>query len=164
MYFGKKKGIACILLAGCLLFTTEFHVMAANPQSEAQTVGTVSYEIEVPAFAEIWNEIPELADKAMETKEWRGKALANTNDKADVYAAADGAVIGKMYTNTIVTVEEKGDVWSKISSGSVVGYVKNESLLFGTAAVEKAKTACANGTRDAKTLAEIATEQKQTQV
>lgn len=164
MYFGKKKGIVCILLAGCLLFTTEFQVLAANPQSEAQTIETVNYEINVSTLAEVWDSIPTLASKAMDTQKWQGKALANTDGDADVYAQADGAVIGKMYSNTIVTIEEEGEVWSKISSGSVVGYVKNESLLFGSAAVERAKTACAQGTRDAKTLAEIQEEQKQSQV
>lgn len=164
MYFGKKKGIACILLAGCLLFTTEFQVLAANPQSEAQTIGTVNYEINVSLLADVWEELPSLASKAMDTQEWYGKALANTDDKLDVYAEPEGAVIGKMYSNTIVTVVEEGEAWSKISSGSVVGYAKNESLLFGSAAVEKAKTACAQGTREAKTLEDIAAEQKQAQV
>lgn len=164
MYFGKKKGIACVLLAGCLLFTSEFQVLAANPQSEAQTVTEINYEVSVSPLAEVWAEIPELASKAMDTQAWRGKALANTDDKLDVYAEADGAAIGKMYSNTVVTIVEEGEVWSKISSGSVVGYVKNESLLFGSAAVEKAKTACANGTRDAKTLEEIKKEQQQSQV
>ena len=122
MYFGKKKGIACVLLAGCLLFTSEFQVLAANPQSEAQTVTAINYEVSVSPLAEVWAEIPELASKAMETQAWRGKALANTDDKLDVYAEAEGAAIGKMYSNTIVTLVEEGEVWSKISSNWLYGY------------------------------------------
>ena len=164
MYLGRKKGIVCILLAGCLLFTTEFQVLAANPQSEAQTIETVNYEISVSPFADVWNAIPNMASKAMDTQEWSGKALANTDNSADIYAAVDGAVIAKMYNNTVVTIVEEGDTWSKISSGAIVGYVKNETLLFGSAAVERAKTVCAQGTRDAKTLEQIKEEQKASQV
>lgn len=164
MYFGKKKGIVCILLAGCLLFTTEFQVMAANPQSEAQTIETVNYEINVSPFADVWNAIPDMAGKAMDTQAWSGKALANTDSTADIYGAVDGAVIAKMYNNTVVTIVEEGDTWSKVSSGAIVGYVKNASLLFGSAAVERAKTVCAQGTRDAKTLEQIKEEQKASQV
>lgn len=160
MYFGKKRGIVSLVLAGCLLFTTEFEVFAADPQSEAQAMETISYDIEVEALATVWEQIPTMASTAVNTQEWYGKALANTDTELDVYAEANGAVIGKMYKNTVVAVVEEGAEWSKISSGSVVGYVKNESLLFGSAAVERANVACAQGTKDAKTLQEIEAEQK----
>ena len=43
------------------------------------------------------------------TQVWHGKALANVESEADVLAEAvdGGEVVGKMYTNTILTVEEK---------------------------------------------------------
>ncbi len=160
MYFGKKRGIVSLLLAGCLLFTAEFQVFAADPQSEAQAMETISYEIEVAPLATVWEQIPAMANVAVDTQEWYGKALANTDSELDVYAEANGTVIGKMYKNTVVTVVEEGTEWSKISSGSVVGYVRNESLLFGSAAAHRAKTVCANGTKDAKTTEEIKAEQQ----
>lgn len=82
----------------------------------------------------------ETAAVAEATQVWHGKALANVESEADVLAEAvdGGEVVGKMYTNTILTVEERGDVWSKVSSGSVVGYVKNEMLAFGSDAVARA--------------------------
>ncbi|MCB7558092.1 cell wall hydrolase [Tyzzerella nexilis] len=64
-----------------------------------------------------------------------------------------------MYTNTILTVEERGDVWSKVSSGSVVGYVKNEMLAFGSDAVARAAAIDMTNPQDAKTLEEIAAEE-----
>ena len=160
MYFGKKRGIVSLVLAGCLLFTTEFQVFAADPKSEAQAVETISYEVMMSPLAKTWEQIPQMASIAVDTQEWYGKALANTDSVLDVYAEAEGAVIGKMYSNTVVTIVEEGTEWSKISSGSVVGYVKNESLLFGSDAVERAKVTCAQGTKDARTLEEIAAEQK----
>lgn len=160
MYFGKKRGIVSLLLAGCIMFTAEFQVLAANPQSEAQAMETISYEIEVAPLATVWEQIPAMANAAVDTQEWYGKALANTDSELDVYAEANGTVIGKMYKNTVVTVVEEGTEWSKISSGAVVGYVRNESLLFGSAAVQRAKTVCASGTKDAKTTEEIKAEQQ----
>lgn len=158
MFFGKKKGIVCLLIAGCLAFTTEFEVFAADPQSEAQAMETVSYEIEMAPLADIWEEIPAMASLAVDTQDWYGKALANTDSEVNVYAKAGGTAIGKMYSNTVVKVEKEGAKWCKVSSGSVKGYVKTKHLLFGSDAVERAKTACAKGTKDAQTNKEIKAE------
>lgn len=162
MYFGKKRGIVSILLAGCLLFTTQLEVFAADPQSEAQAMETINFEIEVAPLATVWEAIPQMASTAVDTQEWYGKALANTDGEMDVYAETNGTVNGKMYKNTVVTVLEEGAEWCKISSGAVEGYVRTETLLFGSAAVERAKITCAQGTKDAKTVEEIAAEQKKT--
>lgn len=159
MFFGNKRRIVGLLLAGCLLFTAEFEVFAANPQSEAQPIVTVNYENMESPLADIWGQIPTLVSIATDTQEWYGKALANTDSTLDIYAEANGAVIGKMYKNTIVSIVEEGEDWSKVSSGSVVGYVKNDTLLFGSAAVERAAITCAQGTKDAQTLEAIKAEQ-----
>lgn len=155
MFFGKKRRIVSIALTGCLLFTAEFEVLAANPPSEAQAIETMNHEVKMSPLAETWNEIPAMASIAVDTQEWYGKALANTDKELDVYSDQGNTVIGKMYKNTVVTVEEEGDVWVKISSGSVVGFVKKEALLFGSDAVERAEKVCAKGTKDAQTLKEI---------
>lgn len=160
MYFGKKRGIVSLMLAGCLLFTAEFEVFAANPQSEAQVMETIHLEDEVEMITTGWGQISQMAISAMDTQEWYGKALANTDSEMDIYAEANGSTIAKMYMNTVVTVEEKGAEWSKVSSGAVSGYVRTESLLFGSDAVERAKTACAQGTKDARTVQEIEAEKK----
>lgn len=160
MFFGEKRRIVGLLLASCLLFTAEFEVFAADPKSEAQAMQTIDFEIEVETLATGWNKISEMASTAVDTQEWYGKALANTDSELDVYAEANGTVVGKMYKNTVVTVVEEGAEWCKISSGAVVGYVRTESLLFGSAADERAKVVCADGTKDAKTLQEIQAEQE----
>ena len=160
MFFGEKRRIVGLLLAGCLLFTAEFEVFAADPKSEAQAMETINFEIEVETLATGLEQISVMASTAVDTQGWYGKALANTDSELDVYATANGTVIGKMYKNTVVTVVEEGAEWSKVSSGAVVGYVRTESLLFGSEAVERAKVVCAGGTKDAKTMQEIQAEQK----
>lgn len=159
MIFGNKRRMISLALACCMLFTAEFEVFAANPLSEAQSGTVLSYEEVESPLAEFWMQIPEMATIAEETQKWHGKALANTDSTLDVYAEANGAVIGKMYKNTDVEVLEEGEEWTKISSGNVIGFVKTEVLLFGNDAVERAKIVCANGTQVAKTLEEIKKEQ-----
>ena len=164
MFFGKKRRIVGLVLAGCLLFTSEFQVFAAAPQSETQAIETINYEINVAPLAATWEQIPAMASAAVDTQEWFGKALANTDTTVDVLAEVDGTVIGKMYKNTVVTVEEEGKEWCKITSGAVTGYVRSESLLFGSAAVERANVVCAEGTQDAQTMDEIYAQQKESEV
>lgn len=157
----NKRVIISMALTACMIFTTEFGSLAADTQSEAQAIETIHHEVKLSPLADTWNELPQAAAIAEETQEWYGKALANVESEADVFAeAADGSqTVGKMYTNTILAVEERGEEWSKVSSGSVTGYVKNEMLAFGSAAVERAKSIDMSNPQDAKTLEEIAAEE-----
>lgn len=120
---------------------------------------------------EIWK----AADVAVETQEWYQKAVSNVDGETEVVEVMDdkSRVVGTMYENTIVQVEEKGEAWTKISSGKVNGYVKNETLAFGSDAVERARKVCpeiassgetgksgviARETKPAKTVEELAAE------
>ncbi len=47
--------------------------------------------------------------------------------------------VGKVFEDSVVRVLESNDVWSKIKSGNVVGYVKTDSLITGEKAIAKAK-------------------------
>lgn len=50
---------------------------------------------------------------------------------------ADG--VGKAYPDTAVEILEQAGGWTKIASGSVVGYTKTDNLIIGKDAVVKAK-------------------------
>ena len=130
MIFGNKRRIIGLALACCMLFTTQFEVFAANPQSEAQSGTMLSYEEVESPLAEIWMEIPDMATIAEETQKWYGKALANTDSTLDVYAQANGAVVGKMYKNTDVEVLEEGKEFSYCKQLETENklYIKNEFL------------------------------------
>ncbi len=151
MIFGKMRGVISLLLAGCLAFTTEFEVLAANSQTEAQALVTINYETEELPLVTLMEAVPEMASMAVNTQEWSGKALANTDSQIYMYSAADenSTKVGVMTSNTVVTIAEVGAEWTQVTSGTITGYVKNDALLTGTAAVERAKTACVNGTSDA---------------
>ncbi len=160
MIFGKKRGTISLLLTGCLLFTAEFEVLAANPQTEAQAIVTVNYETEVSPLAQTMEQIPEMASVAADTQVWYGRALANTDSQFYIYTDMSEAspIVGVMYNNTAVTVDEVGAEWTKVTSGAITGYVRNELLLTGTAAVERAKITCVNGTTDARAYEELSIE------
>lgn len=161
MIFGKKRRMVSLVLTSCLVFTAEFETLAANPQSEAQAIEATNYETQVSPLASVWEQLPEMASVAADTQEWYGRALANTDSQLNVYAemSEESSVVGIMYSNTAVTVEEVGEAFTKISSGAVTGYVKNEMLLTGIDAVERAKVTCENGTSEARTFEEIEIEE-----
>ena len=160
MIFGKKRSAISVLLAGCILFTAEFEVLAANPQTEAQAIVTVNYETEVSPLAKAMEQLPEMASVAVDTQVWYGKALANTDSQLYIYTDMSEAspIVGVMYNNTAVTVDEVGTEWTKVTSGEITGYARNEVLLTGIDAVERAKVTCVNGTSDARSYEDLSIE------
>lgn len=67
--------------------------------------------------------------------------MANVRSVLNVRAEADieGKIVGKIYKDCGGTVLEKGEEWSLIESGDLIGYASNEYLLFGEDAVQMAK-------------------------
>lgn len=64
--------------------------------------------------------------------------------------SVDAKRVGSINCNGLVTVKQKGDEWSLITSGGCEGYIKNEFLLFGS---EAAAYAEANLTKMARVTA-----------
>lgn len=88
---------------------------------------------------------------AMETKEekeekskWADKVMANVDDKLNVRgeASEESELVGKLYKGAVADVVEKGDEWSRIKSGNVEGYVKNEYCVFAEDAKALAEKVC----------------------
>lgn len=72
--------------------------------------------------------------------QYADKFMVNVTEYLNIRSNADenSEVIGKLYPGSGGNVLEKGDQWTKISSGSVEGYVATEYLLFGNDAEAKA--------------------------
>lgn len=64
---------------------------------------------------------------------YANKFMVNVSEYLNVRETPtqDGTVVGKLYAGSGGDVLEKGDTWTKISSGNVVGYVSNEFVKFG---------------------------------
>lgn len=145
-----KKGIAIATLVGAVLIPTE-QIFAANGVSffgltkeetqidknclknavvEIQKQGNTDKTIKVSSVEEI-----QFHDKLM------GKVFVKLSDSyAFVYETANesGEWDGKVFATSEVKLLERGDIWSKIESGDVCGYVKTETLITGEDAVLRA--------------------------
>ncbi len=79
-----------------------------------------------------------------EEKEWQDKLMADVKDFLYVRAEADAdsEIVGKLYKGDRALVKKQGNEWTKITSGSVKGYVKNEYCVFGQDAYTYAKKNC----------------------
>lgn len=72
-----------------------------------------------------------------EQNEFANTAIAQVDDYVNIRSAAseDGEILGKLYNNSIGTVNGEENGWYQITSGSVTGYVKSEYVVVGDAAL-----------------------------
>lgn len=82
--------------------------------------------------------------KADSAKKWKNKLMAKVDDNLNIREASseDSAVIGKLRKGDAAKVVKKGKTWTKIKSGSVTGYVKNEYCVYGAKAYKYANKIC----------------------
>lgn len=79
-----------------------------------------------------------------EEQEWQDKLMADVKDFLYVRAKADAdsEIVGKLYKGDRALVKKQGSEWTRIASGSVKGYVKNEYCVFAQEAYTYAKKHC----------------------
>lgn len=80
-------------------------------------------------------EITILEDEAIE-EELSKAVFANVSDSVNVREEPneDSSKVGKLFKNCSGTMLEQADGWTKISSGDLIGWVKNDYLYFGSEA------------------------------
>ena len=85
-------------------------------------------------------------NKEEEKSEWEGRLLAVVEEDSSLTirseANIDAEVVGKLSRGAGADIIEKGDEWTKIVSGDVEGYVKNEYCLFEEEAEAQAGEIC----------------------
>ena len=54
-------------------------------------------------------------------------------------ASEDGKLLGKFFSECGGEILEKGDGWTKVKTGELTGWIKNDYLMFGDSAIELAK-------------------------
>lgn len=99
---------------------------------------------ESEAPAEVGEAADEAPVEAVVQDEWAGKVLPKVEGYANIRSDAnqDSELLGKLPKGAMAEVVEPGEEWTKISSGSVTGYVKNEYLAFGEEAKQLATEIC----------------------
>ena len=147
-----KKGIVIATLVGAVLIPVEQIAAAEGTNlfelAKEEKTSQIDQNCLMNAVAEIQKQ--ENTDKTIKIEtieeiqfrdKLNGKVFVNVSDLyALVYGAPDenNDWIGKVYSSSVVKVTERGELWSKVESGDVVGYVKTESLLIGKDAITKA--------------------------
>ena len=150
-------------LAGFAVAMNEYEVESADyldslisVEKEASNMVAVSAEdisdkrqAEDEADVDVETVDVEAADAPEETlsaeeQEWQDKLMADVKDFLYVRAKADADsdIVGKLYKGDRALIKKQGSEWTKIASGSVKGYVKNEYCVFGQEAYAYAKKHC----------------------
>ena len=145
-------------LAGFAVAMNEYEVESADyldslisVEKEASNMVAVSAEdISDKRQAEGETDVDVEAADATETtlsaeeQEWQDKLMADVKDFLYVRAKADADsdIVGKLYKGDRALIKKQGSEWTKIASGSVNGYVKNEYCVFGQEAYAYAKKHC----------------------
>lgn len=77
---------------------------------------------------------------SQEVSPWAAKLLPNVEDYLNIRTepSDEAELAGKLHKEASADILEQGEEWTKISSGSVEGYVKNEFCVTGLAAEELA--------------------------
>lgn len=99
--------------------------------SETEAADEAALASEEPAAAEESETVIE--EPECEYPEWQNTVVANVEGSLRVRAEAstESEIVGKLYPYSVAAVLEPGEEWTKIESGSVIGYVSNEFLMFG---------------------------------
>ena len=113
--------------------------------SALENLGTVTADIKqaettIVAAGETPEEVLPEAALTEEQVAWQNRVMADVNEFLYVRAAGDenAEIVGKLYRGDVAEVVEYGDVWTRVVSGKVDGYVMNAYCLFGADAMNYA--------------------------
>lgn len=96
---------------------------------EARIEPRIVYNSTLTAGGEIIDDLTGNTGKS----DFENKVISYCEDRINIYSEQDETsdIVGCMYSRSQADIVEKGEIWTKISSGNVVGYAKNTYLLFG---------------------------------
>ena len=146
-----KTRILSAVLAMTILFTACGTANTNNGNAQNTEVSAVTEETEQQVTIEkeevdivATPEEPAEPEYTEEEKEWLDKVMADVEDNLNVRAKAstDAELAGKLRKGDVATVLEIGEEWTKIKSGKLKGYIKNEYCIYGLEAMKYAKKNC----------------------
>ena len=119
--------------------TTDNTDTATQPE---ESIDDAFSEEPVAYMQETANERPQAL--TAEESEWANYLMADVKNALNVRGSAseDADIVGKLSKGDRATIIERGETWTKISSGNLEGYVKNDMCVFGTDALNYAKATC----------------------
>ena len=121
-----------------------------NQIKEEQAAAAAATEADAEAAASESSQTDASPTDAKVYTQFQDRAVVTAESKANIRTEANGdsEVVGVLDRGGICLVDEIGPEWTKIESGTCVGYIKNEYLVYG----DEAGTWCENNgiTRRAK--------------
>lgn len=107
------------------------------------TQNTVASEAEATEATET-STTEAASESSAKYPQFENKLMANVTDYMNIRSEADenSEAVGKLPHGAVAEILECGEVWTKIESGSVTGYVKNEFVVFGDDAGDYAEENC----------------------
>ncbi len=136
-------GIGLSMLCLSLMVLPKFTVFAGSGYLDTLSGGVSS--ILDPGANNTTDAIHETAEKIDSTEEEEdqhfNKVMADVKSALNIRSEAneDSQTVGKLYKDCGGTILERKDGWTKIQSGNVVGWAKDEYLLFDGDAIELAR-------------------------
>ena len=148
-----KKGIVIATLLGAIIVPVEqiaaaegtslFGVAKEEKVSQINQNGLLNAAAEIQKQDNIEKTIKiESVEEIQFNQKLSERVFLNITDSyavVSVEASEESDWVGKVYSTSLVEIVERGEAWSKIQSGNVIGYVKTENLITGKDAVSKAK-------------------------
>lgn len=140
----KKRGLCLFFATMILVFTADWNALTVLA-SETDQSFDLNAGASVVVEADILSEEESFQDRVEEVQEEveeRNKlVMANVDKSVNVRAEAnsESEKVGLLYEDCGGEILERGDGWTKIQSGELVGWVSNDYLLFGDEAWEYAQ-------------------------
>ena len=136
--------IVSFLVMACGNATEKVNTESVSVQEEdTNAVCTIAEEPEVASIEEVVLDVV-FAQEDSQIAEWSNCIMPNVEESLSVRKEADAEadLAGKLRKGDRATVLEIGEEWTKIESGELVGYVKNEYCIYGVDALVYARENC----------------------
>lgn len=134
--------VTSILVMACGTAADDMETENVSIEKEETNIVTSSNENTEDVAAQL--EEAEPSEEELELLEWQNYLMPNVEDSLNVRIepSAEAELAGKLERGDRAVVLENNGEWTKIESGKLIGYVKNEYCLYAADALAFAKENC----------------------
>lgn len=137
--------VIVVMLVGILVSSN--NVVRAHSQSYLENLNVGVAKIVDPSAQKTVSVLEELSadlNLNLEEVEFNNLVMADVNQAVNVRAeaSAESEKVGVLYKDCGGVILERGDGWTKIQSGELIGWCSNEYLALGNDAVKIAEDVC----------------------
>lgn len=135
-----------VLLMACRTVAEDTDTELVNVDIEIKEVNVLTSSVEGTQIEEFEETVTESqpSKEELELQEWQNYLMPNVESALNVRTEPniESDLAGKLEKGDRAVILENGEEWTKIESGNLVGYVKNEYCLYGAQALAYAQENC----------------------